>query len=452
MGIEHAANQPYVSSRDNEEEIDESAVGNALLNRPKTEKGSGPLVGLPREMDNQAQPEHGWNHKKPSIPLPIQHFNANNPTPSPRIIHKSLVQKAATVPVPVRDVAVPKASVPPVPANTEIGSIPPQEEVIPHGLSPNEQAAIRDEIFLEVMDKVRTGIATETYGKMNEIAKKEVDFTLKNKTQAACESWLKSRFRPQIKSELKEEISTTLHDALLAEVKNDVRAELAGEIKQEILAKVGTDLKAAVVTDLRASVLAEINEYAAKKTDILVKKANINNPVHLVLIDFNNLWGMTDKFNYLKRPTATTLFGHLRDILLDADDSFSPDRLQGHLLYSKNRECDVKSFKSGADRDPIVAAMLGRFVPEMNSDRKRNGGDHGFCDVDVTLGVRATEAIVRDGERILSMTIVSGDGDFTSVIEMARRYGVFPIVISFREGISDALRTGAGEVHYMNDW
>jgi hypothetical protein len=302
------------------------------------------------------------------------------------------------------------------------------------------------------MEKVRSGITAELYTKMNQIAENQVDYALKNKTQVACEGWLKSYFRPRIKSELKEEISTTLHDTLLAEIKDDVRAELAGEIKQELLAQVASELKNAVVTELKSKALAEIKGFAEKRTDIMLRKVNVVNPVHLVLIDFNNLWGMTDKFNYLKRPTATTLFTKLREILLDADDRFSPSRLQGCLLYSKNRECDIRSFRSGVDRDPEITAMLDCLVPEMISDRKRNNGEGGYCDIDVMLGVRATEAILQDPNHVLSMTLVSGDGDFTSVIDMARRYGVYTIVLSFKEGISDALKANAGEVHYMNEW
>lgn len=256
----------------------------------------------------------------------------------------------------------------------------------------------------------------------------------------------------RIKEELRNDISQDIKRQLPALFRQEIKDELIREIKDEI----GNSVKDEIIEEIVESTNKKIDEhvisYAKQKSRMAMLNAENDTPMHLVFIDFNNLWEVAKKYttNY---PNIKYLLQLLRELLRKYDDQLTPDRVSGFIYFSRYHETEVNrvlSFKF--EDDPELEAIGRQFEPEIESERKmmQNGQVTKMRDVDVLLASQASAMIAKNSHRIATVTLVSGDGDLNPVLAIAKQNGIHTIVFSFKHGTSSSLTYNADEIQFLD--
>ena len=308
----------------------------------------------------------------------------------------------------------------------------------------------------KIVDKVLDDVyllVQEDLKKMNKQLKFQLEYDLKNYSKNTLHSWNQNVMKPQIKDELSFEIKRDLNQELAESFRSEIKSEIINEIKNEIWESVNQDVKNTLEKELKQSIRSRMAAYIKKKVDFETKMSEVETPLHLIFVDFNNLWELAQKHTFTRIPDIVHLIRLLHKIISDDEADFDFSTIQGSVFFSKYHECEIagiKDFQWNEEKKPVLTKMLSKIDWQMVSEKKMNGV-HGYRDIDISMAVEATEMIVKNSPNILSVTIVSGDGDFTPVLDLAKKYGIHTIVVAFKKGLSTAMKYHADEVHYMNE-
>nr|MDO8118229.1 NYN domain-containing protein [Candidatus Sigynarchaeota archaeon] len=310
----------------------------------------------------------------------------------------------------------------------------------------NEMHDLAESIKNELLKDLKERLTTEVISNV----KYQIEYEMRNKYQDMIINWSQGSLKPQIKEELKFSITRDIKNDLEKDFLNEIKADLLFQVKKEILDQI-KDNVLDVSTGLKQDVKQVMDIYVQKKVDVEIKKASVQDPVHLVFVDFNNLWELAQKFSFTRRVDIEHLIKLIYSILGDGDENIIPNRIDGYVFFSKYHECEITGIKDYTWPDkPLLTELMTRFKWIMVSDRKM-GQETGYRDIDITLAIQATRLVVSNAPRILTLTIVSGDGDFTPLLTLAKENGIHTIVVAFKKGISSQLMYNADEFHYMND-
>jgi uncharacterized LabA/DUF88 family protein len=258
--------------------------------------------------------------------------------------------------------------------------------------------------------------------------------------------------KKQIKAELKSDIEQRIRKELPSIFRNDIKDEVVREIHDEIGNPLKRQLAADLAEEIRHDVKEQLRSYMKQKVRMAYINASPEAPVHLVFVDFNNLWAIADRFT-ASVPKLKRILDLLQSTLHEYDDQFLPARLSGFIFFSKYHEQNVARFASAPSFDDAeLNEMRQQFILEVEEEKKmlQNGQERNYRDVDVLLAARAAELIAKGKNRVASVTIVGGDGDFNPVLDIARKLGIYTIVFAFKQGMSSSLRYNADECHYLN--
>nr|MDO8112072.1 NYN domain-containing protein [Candidatus Sigynarchaeota archaeon] len=258
--------------------------------------------------------------------------------------------------------------------------------------------------------------------------------------------------KKSIKEELRDTISNDIMKLIPGLFRKELKDDLIREIMDDIGKQTGSEFASEITASIRDTVKEDINKFMKHRAKMVMLNAGQEAPVHLIFVDFNNLWAVASKVT-TKYPNIKHLLQDLRDVLREYDEKFMPDRVSGFIFYSKYHETTINQVMNFTFNDePELEAMLKQFQPEIESEKKmqQNGQETTYRDVDVLLAARATEMISKYGARIASVTIVSGDGDMNPIIDIAKRQGIYTIVFSFKQAMSSLLKYNADEAHYLN--
>ncbi|MEX2683298.1 MAG: NYN domain-containing protein [Candidatus Sigynarchaeota archaeon] len=256
----------------------------------------------------------------------------------------------------------------------------------------------------------------------------------------------------QIKTELKSDIEQKIRGDLPLLFKQEIKDELVREISDEIGNPIKRELSAEISEAVEADVKEHLRKYMKRQARLAVMNAGSEHPVHLVIIDFNNLWAIANKVT-TKFPNIKRLFLLLRSVLRGYDDHFEPRRVSGYVYASKYHEMDVsRALATHFADDPELEQILKQFTLEIQAEKKMHadGQEQKYRDVDVMIATKVTELISNKANQIASVTIVSGDGDFVPVIELAKHKDIYTIVFSFKENLATSLKLKADTFHLLN--
>ncbi len=263
---------------------------------------------------------------------------------------------------------------------------------------------------------------------------------------------LKKQIKTEIKAELKSDIEQKVRKDLPALFRHEIKDELVREISDDI----GNPLKRELAAEIRESVeddvKAHVRRYMRRQARLAVMNAGSEHPVHLVIVDFNNLWMVAKKFT-TRLPNIKGLLVLLRKVLQEYDDHFSPQRISGYVYASKYHEVDVNHvLTTQFAGDPELEQILKQFQLEIQSEKKMdaNSQEQKYRDVDVMMATRATALISNAGNKIASVTIVNGDGDLDPVVDLAKQADIYTVVFSFKENLATSLRKKADAFYYLN--
>ncbi len=310
----------------------------------------------------------------------------------------------------------------------------------------DEMHELAETIKNELLKDLKERLTTEVIGNV----KYQIEYEMRNKYQDMIINWSQNSLKPQIKEELKFSITRDIKNDLEKDFLNEIKADLLFQVKKEILDQIKENVLD-VSTGLKQDVKQVMDTYVKKKVDVEIKKAGVSDPVHLVFVDFNNVWEIAQKFSFTRRVDIEHLIKMVYSTLGEGDENMSPARLEGYVFFSKYHECEITGIKDYTWPDkPLLTELMTRFKWVMVSDRKM-GQETGYRDIDITLAIQATRLVVSNAPRVLTMTIVSGDGDFTPLLMLAKEHGIHTIVVAFKKGISSQLAYTADEFRYMND-
>jgi len=256
----------------------------------------------------------------------------------------------------------------------------------------------------------------------------------------------------RIKEELRNDISQDIKRQLPALFRQEIKDELVREIKDEM----GNVVKDKIVQDISDSVKKEVSNYvnaiAKQRSRMALLNGSSETPLHLVFIDFNNVWGVANKFT-TTYPNIRHLLQLLRELLKKYDDQFAPDHVSGFIYCSKYHEAEVnRVFTFRFEEDQELEAMLQQFSCEIESEKKmlQNGQITKVRDVDVLLATHAAAMIAKNAQHVATVTLVSGDGDLNPVLDLAKQNGIHTIVFSFKHGTSSSLKFNADEMQFLD--
>jgi len=258
--------------------------------------------------------------------------------------------------------------------------------------------------------------------------------------------------KKQIKAELKNDIEQKIRGDLPSLFKQEIKDELVREITDEIGNPIKRDLSAEISEAVEEDVKEHIRRYMKRQARLALMNAGPEHPVHLVIIDFNNLWAIANKVT-TRLPNIKRLLLLLRSVLKGYDDHFLPQRVSGYVYASKYNEIDVnRALATQIPDDPELEQILKQFTLEIQSDKKMqaDGQDQKYRDVDVMMATKATALFSDKANQVASITIVSGDGDFVPVIDAAKHLGIYTIVFSFKENLATSLKIKADTFRLLN--
>ncbi|MBN2152190.1 MAG: NYN domain-containing protein [Candidatus Lokiarchaeota archaeon] len=258
--------------------------------------------------------------------------------------------------------------------------------------------------------------------------------------------------KKQIKNELKSDIEQKIRGDLPSLFKQEIKDELVREISDEIGNPIKRDLSAEISEAVEEDVKEHLRRYMKRQARLAVMNAGSEHPVHLVVIDFNNLWAIANKVT-TRHPNIKHLFLVLRSVLKGYDDHFVPQRVSGYVYASKYHEVDVnRALSMQFQDDPELEQVLKQFTLEVQADKKMqaDGQDQKYRDVDVMMATKATALFSNKANQVASITIVSGDGDFVPVIDAAKHLGIYTIVFSFKENLATTLKFKADTFRLLN--
>ena len=257
-----------------------------------------------------------------------------------------------------------------------------------------------------------------------------------------------------IKEELRSDITQDIQRQLPGLFRKEIKDELIREIKDEI----GTSVNNTIVQDISDAIKQDVNEFVAsiakQRSRMALLNVGSDIPLHLVFIDFNNLWAVANKYT-TTYPNIRHLLILLRELLRKYDDQFTPDHVSGFIYCSRYHEAEVnRVFDFKFEEDPDLEAMVRQFQCEIESEKKMldNGQVKKIRDVDVLLATQASAMIAKNAQRIATVTLVSGDGDLNPVLDFAKQYGIHTICFSFKHGTSSSLKFNADELQFLDNF
>jgi uncharacterized LabA/DUF88 family protein len=263
---------------------------------------------------------------------------------------------------------------------------------------------------------------------------------------------LKKEIKSELKAEIKNDIEQKIRNDLPALFRQEIKDELVREISDDIGNPLKRELASEISESVEDDVKAHVRRYMKRQARLAVMNAGSEHPVHLVIIDFNNLWAIANKVT-TRLPNIKRLLGLLRKVLREYDDHFVPQRISGHVYASKYHEIDVnRVLTTKLSDDPELEQFLKQFQLEIQSEKKMNdnGQDQKYRDVDVMMATRAALLFSNSANKVASITIVSGDGDFNPVVDAAKQAGIYTIVFSFKENLATSLKKKADAFYHLN--
>ncbi len=263
---------------------------------------------------------------------------------------------------------------------------------------------------------------------------------------------LKKEIKNELKAEIKSDIEQKIRKDLPALFQQEIKDELVREISDDIGNPLKRELAAEISEAVEDDVKAHVRRYMKRQARLAVMNAGSEHPVHLVIVDFNNLWMVAKKFT-TRLPNIKGLLVLLRKVLREYDDHFVPQRISGHVYASKYHEVDVNHVLTAQfSEDPELDQILKQFQLEIQSEKKMdaNSQEQKYRDVDVMMATRAAALLSNAGNKVASVTIVNGDGDLDPVVDLAKQADIYTIVFSFKENLATSLKKKADAFYYLN--
>lgn len=263
---------------------------------------------------------------------------------------------------------------------------------------------------------------------------------------------LRKGIKTELKAEIKNDIEQKIRNDLPALFRHEIKDELVREISDDI----GNPLKRHLATEIRESVEEDVKvhvrRYMKRQARLACMNAGNEHPVHLVAIDFNNLFMIASKVTS-QLPRIKALFKLLRKVLSEYDDHFAPQRISGHVYASKYHEVNIKRILSTRfPDDPELDQILAQFQLEIQSEKKMDATsqEQKYRDVDVMMATRVTALFSNAANNIASVTLVNGDGDLDPVLEAAKQRGIYTVVFSYKENLATSSKKKADAFYYLN--
>lgn len=247
-----------------------------------------------------------------------------------------------------------------------------------------------------------------------------------------------------LKGELKGEIITAVEKDLVDKFKADLRTELLRDIKEELQGTVTVELANRAVEAGLPFLDDHVTDTVKKRASAIAAGMDVEDPVHLVFIDFNNIVVLGTNYQGkldFKKVLAT---------ILGAIEGMSPGQGQvaGHVFYSKQHEKDATYARLLPPECREATAIRLNWHLVAGRKMKQDSNTTGYRDVDVSLAVKAASAIAGT-TNVASLTIASGDGDYKPVFKLAKRKGIYTILTCFKHGSSSELKHLVDKVQFI---
>ncbi|MHA1846320.1 MAG: NYN domain-containing protein [Promethearchaeota archaeon] len=377
----------------------------------------------------------------------------NKTLKEPEIHVDKSMERPNSTPIPGKESLIPGKEFPAINSNQD-GL---KKELDTHVSKPkeNRQEKIYELIASKIENEIqelRKRLIGEITFAINENLEKNYFYKLKNEFEEDIMNQLQQKIKNNLKPDLKYEVVKVLRNEWETDIKNELKKDIEFDIKNDLETFVNKDMKKLLMNQYKKDISHLINKHIEMKVSVEARNLFAKSPVHLVVVDFNNLWAIADKYTYTRQVDIEILMKKLRNALMEIDSNFYEEKLIGFIFYSKYHDSEINAIRSYEWKNGLDN-ILNQFKWEMISDRKmgekKDPGN--YRDIDISLAVKATELIMSDNKNILTFTIVSGDGDFTPVLNLAKKYKIKTIVIAFKKGLSQSLTGKADKVVFMND-